>query len=110
MSDIRKDIGNRIKQARKGKFTQQGLADQLGLSRQAVIDMEVGKTAPKSDTLGQLALALGKTTDWIVLGDDPIEGFVRLIDGIPEDKEEVFLTAMLEILSEKLGGKSCGDD
>lgn len=111
MSELRKDIGERIKKSRKAvKVTQQAMADALSISRQTVIDMENGKTPPKTDHLEAISKIIKKPIDWIVTGDDPKASIAKMIDSIPEHEEEMFLNEIMDLINEELGGKLCGEE
>ena len=57
-------FGDRLKAARKEHgFSQEQLAEQVGVSRQAVSKWEVGDAIPDTDKLVPLARALGITVD-----------------------------------------------
>ena len=61
-----------IKDVRISKgMTQEELAEKSGVSRSTIHGLEVGKiTNTKTDTLRQLADALGVTMDVLFMGDD----------------------------------------
>lgn len=50
----------------KQGLSQEGLAEQVGVSRQAVSKWEVGDAVPDTDKLVPLARALGITTDYLL--------------------------------------------
>ena len=100
---------------RKSKhYTQQDLADKLGISRQAVSLWERGDTMPDIASLPDLARLLGTTTDAILsAGEDGFEGFDEIINrvnlvkaksrNIPKDKEVYeFLDAVLKQINEMI--------
>ncbi len=59
MKDIKILIGKRIKTIRKSKgFTQEKLAELIGIEPQSLSYMETGKFAPSPDTLEKLAKVL----------------------------------------------------
>lgn len=56
MTDIKQLIGKRIKSIRKKKgFTQEKLAELIGVESQSLSYMETGKFSPSPDTLSKLA-------------------------------------------------------
>lgn len=62
-------IGARIKEARGlARLTQQGLADELGVSRSAVALWETDSNAPTADKIGPLSKVLGQSAEWILSG------------------------------------------
>ena len=63
-------IGTRIQTLRTKKgYTQEYLANQLGISRQAVHKWEKNETRPDTDNLILLAEILGTTVEYIAVGD-----------------------------------------
>ena len=64
-------IGNRIAKYRKAQgLTQEGLAEKLGLSAQAVSKWENDASCPDIGLLPQLCKTLGITTDELLTGKD----------------------------------------
>lgn len=106
------NIGLRIRSARKAlKITQQELSDRLNISRQSIIDMECGKTSPKSDSLGELSRSLNKPVDWILFGLSTSEIFVSLLSIVEGDEKLQFLEQVKQHLNylEKEKQK-CGEE
>jgi len=65
------------------KFTQQALAEKLGVSHQAVSNWERGTSMPDIAILPELAALLGTTTDNILSADkDDFRGFDQIIENI----------------------------
>ena len=65
------------------KYTQQKLADKLGVSHQAVSNWERGESMPDIAILPGLAAALGTTTDNILSADrDDFKGFDEILDNV----------------------------
>ena len=65
------------------KYTQQGLADKLGVSHQAVSNWERGESMPDISILPHLAALLGTTTDNILSADkDDFKGFDEILDNV----------------------------
>jgi len=63
MSNLRKDFSRRLKEIRIAKeFTQELLADEIGVNAQHIARLETNKTATSFDTLEKLALAFGIET------------------------------------------------
>ena len=63
-------IGTRIQTLRTQKgYTQEYLANQLGISKQAVHKWEKNETRPDTDNLILLAEILGTTVEYIAVGD-----------------------------------------
>lgn len=59
-------VGQRIKVLREGRFTQQKLADQVGLNRSSIAKIEAGTQRVTVDTLFLIAKALEKETDYFL--------------------------------------------
>lgn len=58
------DIGHKIQECRKEKgWTQEKLAQKMGISRATVAQYEAGKRKPKYETIVRFADALGTSTD-----------------------------------------------
>ena len=54
------DLGRRLREARKTQgFTQQELAEAVGISRQHLVDIEAGKTTERLSQLFELLALLG---------------------------------------------------
>lgn len=68
------DLGRRIQEFRRGKgLSQEGLAERMGVSRQAISKWESGAAVPEVDKLIQLARFFGVTMDEL-LGVRPPKG------------------------------------
>ena len=62
-------MGNRISEIRKAKgYTQEYIAEQLGISRQAVYKWEKGSSAPDTKNLIALAELLGVSVEYLATG------------------------------------------
>lgn len=80
-------MGKRIMQLRKEKgYTQEQLAEMMGVSAQAVSKWENDVSCPDISILPQLAEKLGVTTDEL-LGVKPIEPKVVIVDAQKTNKE-----------------------
>ena len=77
-------VGAYIAILRKAKkHTQQGLAEKLGVSHQAVSNWERGESMPDISILPKLAALLGTTTDNILSADkDDFEGFDEILENV----------------------------
>ena len=65
------------------KYTQQGLAENLGVSHQAVSNWERGESMPDISILPKLAALLGTTTDNILSADrDDFKGFDEILENV----------------------------
>lgn len=58
---------------KKAGLSQEALAEQLGVSRQAISKWETGDAEPEIGKLRLLATAFGVTTDWLLSEDEPEE-------------------------------------
>ena len=65
---------------KKAGLSQDALAEQIGVSRQAVSKWEIGSAQPDLDNIVALAKVFGVTTDWLLTDDEP--------EPAPEDKDE----------------------
>ncbi len=67
-------IGERMREARTLLgITQQGLADELGVSRPAVSQWETGAMHPELATLERAAHVLAVRAGWLAFGEEPRE-------------------------------------
>ena len=63
---LHKAFGQRLQEARKAKgFSQEDLADLLGVSHVQVAFWEMGRNAPRVEKLPAIAGALGVSLDWL---------------------------------------------
>ncbi len=68
-------IGNRIAAARRAAgLSQEGLAERIGVSRQAVAKWEADASLPGADNLQELARALSTSCDELLTGTPPAAG------------------------------------
>ena len=58
---------------KKAGLSQEALAEQLGVSRQAISKWETGDSEPEIGKLRLLAAAFSMTTDWLLTEDEPEE-------------------------------------
>ena len=67
-------LGERIAYYRKkAGYSQEGLAERLGVSRQAISKWETGEATPDAERIIALAAALGISTDTLLLGKEEPE-------------------------------------
>ena len=93
---MNESIGSRIAKYRKEKgLTQEALANQMGVSSQAVSKWETDASCPDIAALPQLCKILGITTDELLTGNN---SDVRLVSGA-ERKPMEELTFRVKILS-----------
>lgn len=82
---MKETIGNRIQKFRKDKsLTQEALAEQLGVSPQAVSKWENDSSCPDITLLPQLCRILGVTTDELLSGKSELVTFVP-----PEQRKNI---------------------
>ena len=65
---------------RKGCLSQEQLAEQLGVSRQAISKWESGKTMPESDTLVSISQYFNVSLDYLMKEDNSVSGDVTSKD------------------------------
>ena len=93
---MNESIGSRIAKYRKRKgLTQEALANQMGVSSQAVSKWETDASCPDITALPQLCKILGITTDELLTGNN---SDVKLVSG-SERKPMEELTFRVKILS-----------
>lgn len=69
------DLADRVRKAREyAGFTQQGLADETGMARSGLAQIEQGKTTPRRSSLKLIALATGVDQRWLETGETPTGG------------------------------------
>ncbi|WP_413113669.1 helix-turn-helix transcriptional regulator [Thaumasiovibrio sp. DFM-14] len=74
MTDMKKDIAARIKEAREWKgLTQVYMAKTLNVARQTYLDLETGKTEPKVRLLSEIATLTERPLTWFIYGDQGLE-------------------------------------
>ena len=81
-------LGERIKSLRKGKFSQEKLADLLDVHVNTLIKWEHGKGYPTVDKLKKLADMLGTTTDYLMNDDAELSAVSENQDSGASDKYE----------------------
>lgn len=95
-------IGERIGALRRAAgLSQERLAEQLGVSRQAIGKWEAGASLPGVDNLQELARALGVSCDELITGCPPVE---KAADGSgPGTEGTVALESVRALLDEQAG-------
>ena len=67
-------IGDRIKEIRRVKnYTQQRLADELGLKQNTIATYEMNKTTPSDRTILDICRKFGIREEWLRTGQKPME-------------------------------------
>lgn len=70
---------------RRARYSQQTLADLMGVSRQSVSKWETGESLPEISKLPQLARLFGVTTDHLLSDEEPAGTFPY--EEVPEEEE-----------------------
>jgi transcriptional regulator with XRE-family HTH domain len=106
-------IGARIRVARREKgWTQETLAEAVGVSRSAVAQWETDRAGQVTGNLARIAAALGTDVEWLMHGTDqrrPAEArnldelaIIRLYRAcLPEDREAVLRLAKRLVVRNK---------
>ena len=96
-------VGKRIALLRKEKgITQEGLAEMLGVSGQAVSKWENDQTCPDISLLPQLAKVLGVTVDELLSGPQEPVSAVRLL---PEEERKNIRDMILRVIVDSTGNR-----
>jgi DNA-binding XRE family transcriptional regulator len=102
----RKQLGERIAQAREAaNLNPSELSRELGISRAAVAQWEIGKTEPTTKNLRKIASVVGVTLEWLGQGQGAAAGAVssgsmmsegELVDlkALPADRAKMLKMAM----------------
>ncbi len=92
-------IGKRISELRKAKgYTQEYVAEQLGVSRQAVSKWEKDLTSPDTKNLIALSKLFGATVEYIAVGGDGDQKSDAQAQAKQAFKEEYFMADLLLFL------------
>ena len=96
-------VGKRIALLRKEKgITQEGLAEMLGVSGQAVSKWENDQTCPDISLLPQLAKILGVTVDELLSGKRELIPSVQLL---PEEERKNIRDMILRVIVDSTGNR-----
>lgn len=94
MSDYKHEMGLRIKtQRKKMKFTQEEIAEQLGISVKHFSEVERGFAGLSIDNLIKLSNILNLSIDYIVKGEankSEWESALLMLHKVPKGKEHLF--------------------
>ena len=82
-------FGERLKQLREGKYTQEELADILKVSNVTISNWENGLQEPRSKRVRELAEALGTTPAYLLGENDSPNDTKSLTDKQPERKQNM---------------------
>lgn len=93
-------VGKNIKRLRMEKgMTQEALAEQLNVTRQAVSNWENGKTQPDVESLGQIARILEASVEELIYGEKKNGPDVRNVVKEGIDTSTVIGAALAVVLS-----------
>ena len=88
------NMGNRIYTRRRElEYTQEHLADLVGVSVQTISNIECGKKAVRPENLAKICSALKISADYILLGmksAEQISGVSKKLSLLPAEKYDVF--------------------
>lgn len=109
MGDLRKDFSKKLKEIREAKgYTQESLADEIGVNAQHVARLETNRTATSFDTLERLALAFGlEVKDLFDFKSEKVkkssirQKFDILLSSVPDKKLKMLFDVCKRILNEK---------
>lgn len=109
-------LGDRLNYARRKKgYTQDSLAESIGVSRGVIFNLEKNKTTPQTIVINAICQTLGVNKDWIIHGTGDMEDkseFVQstkilaeLYDVAKElsEDEQLYLLDMVKALKLRLG-------
>lgn len=72
-------VGKRLKHARKSRgFTQDSLADTIGVSRGVIFNLEKDKTEPQAIVINAICQTLNINKDWLLSGVGEMEDTAKL--------------------------------
>jgi transcriptional regulator with XRE-family HTH domain len=94
-------VGSRIRDVRSERgWTQQDLADSVGVSRSAVAQWETDRAGQVRDNLSRIAETLGVSPEYLLMGREPQgntgdeAALLRLYrEAVPEDRQLLLRTA-----------------
>ncbi len=72
---------------KKAGFSQEALAEKLGVSRQAVSKWETGEAVPELSKLAQMTKIFGVTADWLISEEDGVFPTIIEEEPIPPPEE-----------------------
>jgi DNA-binding XRE family transcriptional regulator len=99
-------------------FTQDSLAETIGVSRGVIFNLEKNKTEPQTIVINAICQTLNINKDWLMNGSGEMENTARInqrakiltelyevIKGLSED-EQLYLLDTIKALKTRLGGES----
>lgn len=91
--------GKRIRGLREDKgYTQEKLAEEIGMSQKTIAAIEKGKKGTTIDTLVAMADVLESSLDYIVAGKTTSAEIGTLLSGLSADRQEMALKILKGIL------------
>ena len=110
-NELKSVFSDNLKKYRKGMFTQETLAEQIGVSSQNINDIEGKRRFPRPDTLVKIAAALGvevyqlfvpHDTKPIVIEETPKNERIRaqITEEVVDDVRRAMTKALDKILKE----------
>lgn len=91
-------FGDKLKNLRKERgFSQQELADRIGVHKNAVCNYELGKRVPTADVIEAIAVLFNVSADYLLGLDRPR---MLPIDGLTTKQEMILTTLAIEFRSD----------
>lgn len=91
--------GKRIRGLREAKgYTQEKLAEEIGMSQKTITAIEKGKKGTTIDTLVAIADVLEGSLDYIVVGKTTSAEIETMLSGLSIDRQEMALKILKGIL------------
>ncbi|GMK47529.1 hypothetical protein PghCCS26_46590 [Paenibacillus glycanilyticus] len=102
MTDLKKAVGERLKEARERKsFKQNQVAKVIGIHNSTLAKYESGEREADYETLIKLAELYEVTVDWITGNNEQLERLEPIIDVIGQESLEDFLDVIISYLVSK---------
>ena len=103
----KKLIGTRIMQRRKAMgFSQEELAEQVGLSKNHISNIERGKHLPTTRCIMQLCSILGETPDYYLVGkiSEETDSITSMVKELPMESQRIVRRLLETYLDEISSG------
>lgn len=100
----KKLVGDRIKRRRKAAgLTQEALAEQIGLSKNHLSNIERGRYLPTIETLLMICDALGQTPDYYLIGklSPETDRISQMVKRLSEDSQRILYRLIETYLEER---------
>ncbi len=116
-------LGERLHYVRKMKgYTQNALADAIGVSRGVIFNLEKNKTAPQAIVINAICQILGINRQWLLTGEGEMEGsekdhaqsgrilkeLYEFVGELSED-EQLYLLDTAKAMKQRLGHRQGTD-